>query len=145
MHALDTWGRLRTVGDAAGSNGPGDRAARGQALGERFNALGISQVEFHARTGIAPATLTRVFAGDPKVRPQTIASVEAQLDRLERFTQTAGPVENDLGGGMVAITVEGVYGARTITVKGPVENLAELQRAVAELLRGARDADAEDS
>jgi hypothetical protein len=139
MYARRDSGTLTPVGNESTSQ---DRQARGQAIRERFRALGIEQREWQARTGIAPATLRRVMAGDEKVRPQTFEAVEMHLDRLEQLVGIKGnPVakQHDLGAGMVAITVEGVYGARTITVEGPVGDIDALERMVARLLRGQQE------
>jgi hypothetical protein len=119
--------------------GDEDGRTRGEAIRDRFEALGISGVDWHDRTGIARQTLARAMEDDERMRPQTFASIEAALDRLEAHVGKA--VEHDLGAGMVAITAKDHN--RTITVEGPVADIEKLQRAVAELL--SRQSDAEDN
>ena len=56
---------------------------RGTAIQARFEALGISDRDFHERTGITRQTLRRAVDADEKVRPSTYGAIEVALETLE--------------------------------------------------------------
>src|SRR5687768_5624459 len=107
MNALASRADLRDVSIDAPDAGD-DRGAR---IAQRIEALGITDRQWHERTGIARQTLNKAIRNDERVRPGTYSAIEAELDKMERaiagepVATTAPPV------GVVRVTVEGVYGA----------------------------------
>lgn len=104
---------------------------RGAAIQGRIDRLGISDREFHERTGIDRKTLRRAINNDDAVRASTYGAIEAALTELERLVKgvPAGDSEEHL----VEFTVEGNFGVRAI-VKGPISDMAALQEAAARLV-----------
>ena len=114
---------------------------RGREIGRRFEALEIGDREWHKRTGIDRKTLHRAIEGLPTVRASTYEAIESHLDKLEARLRGVTPPpaeEKKIGEDYVEFTVEGNFGVRAV-VRGPVENIAELQKAVDALIRDMRE------
>jgi hypothetical protein len=112
---------------------------RGADIGRRVDALGITDREFHAKTGIDRKTLRRAIAGEASVRGSTYGAIEAALDKLERSVQPARQiVPNEQG--LVTFRLTGNFGV-DVTVQGPVSDLDALEASVEKLLRGMRTSD----
>lgn len=120
-----------------------DKEERGKEIQERLDAIGVGDREFHTATGIDRKTLRRAVAGEPGTRNSTYIAIESALDKLEakfRGEAVAMPSSEDY----VEFTVEGNFGVRAV-VKGPVKDMAELQRAVTRLVREMRGEEGPDS
>lgn len=109
---------------------------RGDQIKDRLDRLGISDREFYAKTGIDRKTLNRAIAGASGVRGSTYMAIEAALDKLEAAMH-GQPVTRAPSEDTVEFTIEGNFGVRAV-VKGPVKDMEELQRAVAQLVREMR-------
>lgn len=108
---------------------------RGAAIRQRFDALGISEREWHARTGIDRKTLIRAMENGPNVRASTYAAIESNLDKLEARVDgrpTVQPV-GDPADDLMEVVVEGNFGVRAV-VKGPVRDKDALQEFVRNLI-----------
>lgn len=119
----------------------GGESDRGAAIQARIEALGISDREWHAQTGIDRKTLHRAIRNEPGTRPATYTAIEAELDKFEAkmagkavTTSTSEPTP-----GFIRITVEGVYGAKALIVEAPPENVAELEAMVDRIMRRLAD------
>lgn len=133
---------------AVTTSGGGD-TDRGQAIRDRFEALGISDREWHAQTGIDRKTLHRAMANQPGTRASTYAAIESNLDQLERLA-AGQPVAQPAAEPphLIRIKVEGVYGAKALIVEGQPEDQAQLEAMVDRIMRNLRtggDVDAGDS
>lgn len=107
---------------------------RGQAIKNRRLALGIKSLrEFHEKTGVSREAITAAEAGEAS--RSTYERLETWLDSFDEETGGAADTE----GQYVEFTLHGLYGARDVTVKGPVANMAELEQMVNRLLRGQSD------
>lgn len=129
MSDNEVGGHLRPVGDE-------DRA-RGEALKARRLRLGIKSLrELEEKTGVARTTITKAEAGEAS-RP-TYERLEAWFDRFEHeITSEAEVVEP--GGGVMTLSVEGIYGVAKVTVQAPVEDADELRAFFRGLLADLRD------
>lgn len=119
----------------------GDASDRGSAIRERVEALGITDREWHAITGIDRKTLGRAIRNEPGTRASTYTAIEAELDKLER--RAAGePVAmgqpDTEKPNVLRVEVKGVYGAEALIVEAPPENLAELEEMVDRIMRNLR-------
>lgn len=118
---------LTNTAELAHVTGDIERAAEIQ---RRLEALGITDREFQARTGVDRKALRRAADGE-HVRGTTYTAVEAWLDKLEHEVGMDLPsAPSDLPGeGLVTFSVSGNFGV-SVTVAGPVANMAELQASV---------------
>jgi len=117
---------------------------RGQGIERRFDALGISDREWHEQTGIDRKTLRRAIAGEERVRPSTYAAIEQALTKLEqRVGPTPLPVPPELPPEFVEFDVKGEGGFHVV-VKGPVKDAALLREQVGEIIRQIKRAEKED-
>lgn len=109
---------------------------RGERIQRRLDELGISDREFHERTGIDRKTVRRAVDGEARVRASTYAAIEAALDRLEAHVAGVPDVHpvGDPADRLVEFIVEGNLGVRAV-VKGPVRDIDALEAAVAKLVR----------
>lgn len=116
-----------------------DRQDRGAAIQARLDQLGISDREFYRQTGIDRKSLGRAIEGVDTVRGSTYDAIETALSRLEGAVEgRAGRVElGDPEDDFVEFTIEGNFGVRAV-VKGPVRDMDQLQKAVADLVREMR-------
>lgn len=116
--------KLRPVADD-------DRRLRGDAIKSRLDAIGISERAFADHADIDRKTLANAIKGESSVRAQNLARIEAALLDLE---EELG-MDEDTGKppGVVEFKVTGNFGV-DVVVAGPVENLMELEAAVARLI-----------
>lgn len=119
---------LERVTDLGGSEESGD------GIRKRRERLGLSRTRLAEMAHVDRDTLTKLEEGLTKARGTTVAAILRVLDELEEETGMADPHPNN-GGGVVRFEVKGVYGAESLVIEGPVENIAELQEAVDRLLR----------
>jgi len=131
---------MHAVANGAQSGGVTD-SERAQKIRERLDALGISDREFEATTGVDRKALRRAASGEP-VRRSTYVAIETWLDRIEHEVgMDAPPLPEgarqigDPADGLVEFTVEGNFGVRAV-VKGPIRDLDALQKAVSKLIAG---------
>lgn len=127
---------MQALRNAADLPPVGDDSERGRAIQRRLDNLGISDREFHEQAGIDRKTLRRAVAGAETTRPSTYAAIEAALDRIERRVRPDIPEPNDSG--LVTFQLSGDFGVE-VTVKGPVENLDQLEASVERLIRRMRE------
>lgn len=134
---------VSTLGHMSEVGGPelvGDRIRR------RREALGLSASRFAELAGIDRDTLARLEDGVGKTRGTTIAVVERTLDDLEDEAGEGEPParnHNRPEPAVVRFVVKGVYGAESLVVEGPVENIAELERSVDRIMRRLAGAEQE--
>lgn len=125
----------------------GDSTDRGSAIARRVEALGITDREWHAVTGIDRKTLNRAIRNEPGTRPSTYTAIEAELDRLEARNAgqpvTAEPQE--IAPGVVRVEVQGVYGAKALVFQAPVENVDVLEQMVDRIMRRLAGEQADDN
>lgn len=107
--------------------------SRGALIGRRVHALGITDREWHAVTGIDRKTLGRAIRNEPGVRPGTFTAIEAELDRLE--ARNAGGATREVAPGVVRIEVQGVYGTKALILEAGVENSELLEQMVDRIMR----------
>lgn len=121
----------------------GDAEDRGAKIKARIDALGITDRQWHERTGIARQTLAKAIRNEPQVRPGTYTAIEAELDKMERAVsgEPVATQQKPPPAGVVRVTVEGVYGAKALIVEAPPENLAELEEMVDRIMRNLRGTD----
>lgn len=115
-----------------------DHAERGRQIGRRFDALDISDREWHKRTNIDRKTLQRAIEGRPTVRTSTYDAIESNLDKLEaklRGRPTVTPDKDPETPGLIRFKVQGAYGFDALVVEGPVENIDELVASVEKIMR----------
>jgi len=132
---------MHAVANGAQSVGVTD-SERAQKIRERLDALGISDREFEATTGVDRKALRRAASGEP-VRRSTYVAIETWLDRIEHEVGMDAPPPlpagarriGDPADDLVEFTVEGALGVRAV-VKGPIRDLAALQEAVSKLIAG---------
>jgi transcriptional regulator with XRE-family HTH domain len=118
----------------------GDQSQRGQRVADKRVALGLSKSELAKRAHVDRATLDRIESGSGGVRDTSIAAVERVLRDLdEEMSPPPGDPSATEGGNVVRFVVKGVYGAESLVVEGPVENIAELERSVDRIMRRLRD------
>lgn len=108
-----------------------DRRLRGDAIKSRLASIGISQRAFADKADIDRKTLSNAIDGDPTVRPQNLDRIEAALLDLEQ--EMGMDDEGAKPSGIVEFKVTGNFGV-DVVVAGPVENLMELEAAVARLI-----------
>lgn len=120
---------------------------RGDQIQERLNALGITDRQWHDRTGIDRKTLRRAINGDAAVRANTYRQIEDWLTRLEKEKGSFdGPTGETEDPHVVTFKLSGNFGV-DVAVSGPVENIDELRATVEKLIRGMgqRSTDSEES
>lgn len=110
--------------------------SRGAAIAQRLSALGVSDRQFHERTGIDRKTLRRAIDGEERVRSSTYHAIESALKELEaeREPATSPPAPR-------TVSFELQSGEVSVTVEGPITDVAalrqEVQALVHELRRGS--------
>lgn len=127
---------------------------RGQAIKHRRVTLGIPSVnnahELSKKLlpkAIDRVAITKAEADDPSVRESTYDRLNALYDLFAEETgqdtghgkHADGDTDDDR---FVTFTVTGIYGAESLSVRGPVEKMADLEAAVARILRGASGSEA---
>lgn len=109
-----------------------DRRLRGDAIKSRLDAIGVSERAFADKADIDRKTLANAIKGESSVRPQNLARIEAALlDLEEEIGMGEDPAAKSPG--VVEFKVTGNFGV-DVVVAGPVENLMELEEAVARLI-----------
>ena len=126
---------MQAVRDAADLSLVGDKQ-RGDEIQRRLDALKISDREFKEASGIDRKTLRRAVAGEERVRASTYAAIESALDKIERRIRPELPESPEAN--LVSFELSGDFGVEVV-VKGPVENLAELEASVERLIRKMRE------
>ena len=114
----------------AADSGVVTEQSRGGAIRARLDALGISDRDFEARSGINRQTLRRAVENDPRVKAATYLAIEAWLDRREESHR--GVPEDPH---VVTFHLSGNFGV-DVVISGPVENLQQLEESVQRLIRG---------
>lgn len=110
-----------------------DRRLRGDAIKSRLAAIGISQRAFADKADIDRKTLSNAIDGDPTVRLRNLERIEAALFDLEQEMGMDDDDDPAKSPGVVEFKVTGNFGV-DVVVAGPVENLMELEAAVARLI-----------
>lgn len=108
---------------------------RGADIRRRFEALGISDREWHAQTGIDRKTLIRAMENRPGVRPGTYDAIEANLGKLEARAEGKPAVRpvGDPADDLFEVEIEGNFGVRAV-VKGQVRDREALREFVRDLI-----------
>lgn len=131
MHAVREQAELPLVAD---------EEERGQRVKARMDRMGISARALSDESGVYRSTLKRAIEGESGVRAATFAAIEATLDRLEEEMGIGAPVpEEPAEADFIEFRVEGLYGAKSVVVKGPVRDRDALLEAVERLMRGAQE------
>ena len=133
MNVTATRADLRPV---TSSNGGDDD--RGSAIGRRFEALDMSDRDWHATTAIDRKTLRRAIAN--RSTTTTYTAIESWLDKLE--ARNAGrpvaiPAQAKSPEGMIEFDITGDFGVHVV-VKGPVADADQLRRQAMEIIRDIR-------
>lgn len=132
----------------------GDRAselgtvAGHESFRQRRDRLHMNQDEVAAEAGMNRDTVGAIEAGKGSASKRrdldealTRLEAEANLPPLAenaRVEEVSKPAESEH---LIRFKVEGVYGAKALIVKGPVENLSELEAAVDRIMRRLQDRD----
>lgn len=107
-----------------------DDDLRARQLAERIERSGFSDIELAQRSGTAKETVKKARDGH-KVIARVYRELEQALEDIERDLH--GPETGAANEKVITFTVTGHFGIKA-TVAGPVENLAELQAAVRDLI-----------
>ena len=111
-----------------------DDEGAGESIRERRKALGMTVKALADLAGVDRGRLAKIEAG-ANARDATVGAIEATLRRLEE--EVSGPYDNGERG-LVTFNLSGDFGVE-VTVKGPVENLDELEASVERLIRRMRN------
>lgn len=108
---------------------------RGEEIRRRFEALGISDREWHAQTGIDRKTLIRAMENRPGTRPATYDAIEVNLGKLEARSEGEPAVRpvGDPADDLFEVEIEGNFGVRAV-VKGQVRDREALREFVRDLI-----------
>lgn len=109
---------------------------RGQEIARRRLRHGIRHAtDFALRTGLDRKTIARAEAGEAS--KETLEHLELYLDQLdeEEGIDSKTPRSSDLEPGVVRFTIRGPGSPWEVETEARVENLAEVTRAVEEILR----------
>lgn len=109
---------------------PGDKE-RGLRIHERRTHLGINLAGLARRAGVDRGTLKRIEEGRDGARAATFGAIERALTELEESMD----IDPEDSKQVVRFVVRGVYGAESLVVEGPVENIAELEASVDRIMR----------
>lgn len=115
---------------------------RGHAIKMRMDALGWGATDLQRESGLSRSQVYRVLEDAPNVSAKSYAAAEGALRRAEEGAEPAGLVVTEQG--FVEFEVTGDFGVRVV-VKGPIENVPELERSVARLIRDIRASGGEGS
>lgn len=113
-----------------------DDGARVKARRER---LGMDKIDLAKEAGVSRDTLAAIEAGEG-FRRSSLTKIEQALGRLEEevgITSIPRAAE-DQPGRFLEFTVNGLYGAESVVVKGPVEDREALLEMVERLMRGGQ-------
>ena len=110
-----------------------DLVDRGQQVRQQRVAFGMSRNELADRAHLDRQTLRRVEEGVDGVREISVAQAERALAEFD--AEVSPPPGDAAEEGVVRFKVEGVYGARSLVVEGPVENIADLEASVDRIMR----------
>lgn len=120
---------------------------RGQQIARRREALGLSVSELARHAHIDRSTLSNVEDDKPTVRPATYGAVESALSRLEEEMGMDAPAPPSRPGPteeLVEFRISGNFGV-DVVVKGPVQDMAQLEASVARLVRQMQTAAPDES
>lgn len=109
-----------------------DETGAGEEIRARRTRAGMDLQDLARMAGVSRTTLTALERGQEGVRPATVGKVRAALDRFEEEAGLSDP-QPTAEPGQVTFELSSGMGI-AVTVKGPVENLAELREEVARLL-----------
>jgi len=112
----------------------------GDQVRARRKRMGLRQSELAAQAEITRDTLSDWENGKRNPHPETVEKVLSALDRLEEEMGFHAPPAEERPG-LVRYVVKGVYGAESLVVEGPVENITELEASVDRIMRGLRAAE----
>jgi transcriptional regulator with XRE-family HTH domain len=96
----------------------------------------MSKSELAKRAHLDRATLDRIESGQDGVRDTSLAAAERVLRDLDE--EMSPPPGQEERPSVVRFVVRGVYGAESLVVEGPVENIAELELSVDRIMRRLR-------
>ncbi len=91
-------------------------------------------------SGVDRMTITKLEKGGSRYRDSTVGQLTSTLDRIEHelgMDQGVRPV-GDPAEGFLEITMEGVYGVRSVVVKGPVSDPDAIRKLARDLMRDIR-------
>ena len=109
----------------------------GNRVRERRERLGMSKSDLAAEAKVNRNTLAAIEAGDSFNRT-TLAKIERALDALEEEAGIGSPEPRQVGGeDLIEFRLSGNFGV-DVVVKGPIKDRAELESAVAHLIREMR-------
>lgn len=121
------------------------RTPGGRDIKVRRERLGLKGYELADHAGINKDTLSDWERGKRNPHPDTVKAVVAALARLEEEMGIDAPLPaQGTKPGMVRFEVTGVYGADALVVEGPIESIAELEKAIDRIMRGAQRRDEPD-
>lgn len=107
----------------------------GVQIAQRRTRLGMTLSALAREAGVDRNILSKIEQGGGAHRDSTIGTLNATLDRLEAEMGMDVPAVSSVPTeeGMVEFLVAGNFGV-SVTMKGPVRNIAELEEAVARLV-----------
>jgi hypothetical protein len=131
--------------DSSAVSTSGDDSDRGAEIRRRFDALGISEREWHTKTGIDRKTLHRAIENQPATRSSTYAAIESNLDKLEALAAGQPVAMPALAPHLIRVEVQGVYGAKALIIEGDSTDTAALEAMVDRIMRNLRESTDNDS
>ena len=118
----------------------GDVSDDGERVKARRERLGMDKIDLAKEAGVSRDTLAAIEAGEG-FRRSSLTKIEKALDRLEEEVGIDAPpprTTEEAPGRFVEFTVNGLYGAESVVLKGPVEDREALLEMVERLMRGGQ-------
>lgn len=105
----------------------------GDRVRARREQMGLNVTDMAKEAGVSRDTLSDLESGKRAPHPSTLAKVVEALTRLEEEMGMDAPTPGP--NNLVRYVVNGVYGAESLVVEGPVDNIAELEESVDRIMR----------
>jgi transcriptional regulator with XRE-family HTH domain len=120
-----------------GKEQSGDVSDDGDRVKARRERLGIDKIDLAKEAGVSRDTLAAIEAGEG-FRRSSLTKLEQALSRLEEEAGISSPPHvEEPHERFVEFTVNGLYGAESVVVRGPVEDREALLEMVERLMRGS--------
>lgn len=117
----------------------GDVSDDGDRVKARRERLGMDKIDLAKEAGVSRDTLAAIEAGEG-FRRSSLTKIEKALDALEEEVGIDSPPgrPQETAERFLEFTVNGLYGAESVVVRGPVEDREALLEMVERLMRGGQ-------